>query len=68
MSLMAARVRAVTVTAEQTIQALSLAQDAQDAALGDSNDREIGALRDALEYALELLGLGLPDPREDEDD
>lgn len=55
--------RAVAVTAEQTVQVLRLAQDAQDASVGDSNDEEIDALRAALEYALDVLGLGLPDPR-----
>lgn len=61
-------VRAVAVTGEQTVEALRLAQEAQDAALGDSNDREIEALRDALEYALDLLGLGLPEGRDPDDD
>lgn len=60
--------RAVVVTGEQTVEALRLAQEAQDAALGDSNGAEIDALRDALEYALDLLGLGLPEGREEEDD
>lgn len=37
------------------------AQAAQDAAYGDSNDDEIDLLRGALETALSLLGLSLPD-------
>lgn len=60
--------RAVPITAEQTTEMMSLAQAAQDAGLGDSNDGEIDALRDALEYALGLLGLALPEGQEPDDD
>lgn len=42
------------------------AQKAADAAAGDSNDEEIDLLRDALEQALALLGLGLPESRDDD--
>lgn len=41
-------------------------QAAQDAAYGDSNDTEIDLLREALEQALGMLGLELPDGREPE--
>lgn len=47
------------------------AQDAQNAALGDSNDREIELLRDALELALGALDMELPegiDPDDEDDD
>ena len=37
------------------------AQDAANAAYGDSNDREIELLQDALSLALSALGLGYPD-------
>lgn len=50
---------------------ISAAQEAQDAAYGDSNDSEIGLLRDALEAALGALGLDLPegkDPDEEDDE
>lgn len=50
---------------------LRMAQEAQDAAYGDSNDTEIDLLREALEAALDALGLALPDghdPGLDEDD
>lgn len=43
-------------------------QAAQDAAFGDSNDEEIDLLRGALEGALALLGLPLPDSRDPDDD
>ena len=56
--------RAVPITPEETVEVMRLAQEAQDAAHGDSNDAEIDALRDALEYALNLLGLALPDGNE----
>ena len=48
---------------------LAAAQEAQDAAYGDSNDSEIELLRDALEMALSTLGLEMPeghDPDEEE--
>lgn len=38
-------------------------QLAQDAAFGDINDTEINLLRGALEHALSLLGLDLPQGR-----
>lgn len=44
--------------------ALQLAQVAQDQAALDSNDDEIDSLREALEFALALLGLNLPEGRE----
>lgn len=40
------------------------AQKAQDAAYGDSNDQEIDLLREALELALNALGLSLPEGEE----
>jgi hypothetical protein len=50
---------------DTTIQAVrEAAQEAQNAALGDSNDKEINLLRDALEAALNALGLQLPDPED----
>lgn len=59
--------RAVPISPEQTSNVMRLAQEAQDAAFGDSNDSEIDALRAALEYALELLGLWLPEGQEPND-
>jgi hypothetical protein len=47
---------------------LEAAQEAQDAAYGDSNDTEIELLRDALEMALGALHLELPEPRDPDDD
>jgi hypothetical protein len=47
---------------------LEAAQEAQDAALGDSNDTEIELLRDALEMALSALHLELPEPRDPDDE
>jgi hypothetical protein len=47
---------------------LEAAQEAQDAALGDSNDTEIELLRDALEMALDALHLELPEPRDPDDE
>lgn len=44
---------------------MELAQEAQDASLGDSNDTEIDKLREALEAALRLLGTDLPTPAGD---
>ncbi len=43
---------------------LEAAQEAQDAAYGDSNDTEIELLRDAMEIALEALGLEIPEGRD----
>lgn len=43
-----------------------LAQQAADAADGDSNDDETEKLRDALEAALDLLGLKFPDSKHPE--
>ena len=43
---------------------MAAAQEAQDAAYGDSNDKEIELLRDALEMALDALGMSLPEGRE----
>lgn len=65
---MTAPLRAVPITGEQTVELMRLSQEAQDAAYGDSNDAEIEALRDALEYALGLLGCALPEGREPDDD
>lgn len=42
------------------------AQDAANAALGDSNDEEISLLRDALAMALAALGLNMPEPFEED--
>lgn len=47
---------------------MSAAQEAQDAAYGDSNDSEIDLLRDALEQALALLGERLPEGNDPDDD
>lgn len=48
---------------------ITAAQEAQDLSLGDSNDDEIDGLRTALEEALGVLGLELPDPIDpDEED
>jgi hypothetical protein len=47
---------------------LEAAQEAQDAALGDSNDTEIELLRDALEMALSALHLELPEPRDPDEE
>lgn len=58
---MRAMLRSVPITAEQNAEMMKLAQEAQDAAFADSNDGEIEALREALEYALGLLGLALPE-------
>lgn len=44
---------------------LAAAQRAANAANSDSNDGEIEALRDALELALDELGLTMPDAAED---
>lgn len=44
-----------------------LLQEVADASMGDSNDREIEALQDALDVALNLLGVEMPEPREEED-
>ena len=41
---------------------LAAAQKATDAANGDSNDAEIEALQNALEVALQALGLEMPEP------
>jgi hypothetical protein len=46
---------------------LEAAQEAQDAAYGDSNDTEIELLRDAMEIALEALGLEIPEGRDPDD-
>lgn len=45
---------------------MHVAQGAADAANGDSNDEEIEALRDALDLALHLLGLTMPEPTEED--
>ena len=47
---------------------LRAAQEAQDAAYGDSNDTEIELLRDALEYALNTLGLEMPEGHDPDDE
>lgn len=47
---------------------LAAAQEAANAANGDSNDGEIQALRNALEVALSALGLTMPEAEEDEPD
>jgi len=47
---------------------LESAQEAQDAAYGDSNDDEIDWLRGALEMALNALGLEMPEGHEPDDD
>lgn len=44
------------------------AQDAADAAYGDSNDEEIDAYRHALGLALNALGLEMPEPRDPDED
>lgn len=49
-------------------EAVQLAQVAQDLTYGDSNDDEIDSLREALEFALGLLGQDLPAPGDEEDD
>jgi hypothetical protein len=59
--------RTVEVTSDQAEALMATVQDAQDAALGDSNDEEIDLLRDALDHALSLLGLTLPPPKEDDE-
>lgn len=41
-----------------------LAQEARDATYGDSNDREIELLTDALRAAMPLLGLEMPEGRD----
>ena len=56
--------RTVTITAEEGASVLQAAQEAQDAACGDSNDEEIDLLRGALEQALGLLELKLPEGRD----
>jgi len=47
---------------------LQAAQEAQDAAYGDSNDSEIDLLRDALEMALTALGLEMPEGHDPDDE
>ena len=47
---------------------LAEAQEAADAAYGDSNDSEIELLRGVAEGALSLLGLRFPDGRDPDDD
>lgn len=44
-----------------TDEIMEAAQEAADAAYGDSNDAEIDALRVALELALDALGLTMPE-------
>lgn len=46
---------------------IEAAQNAADAAEGDSNDDEITALRVALDTALDALGLDMPEAREDDE-
>lgn len=53
---------------EDLASVLEAAQEAQDAAYGDSNDAEINLLRDALEAALGALGLGLPEGVDPDDE
>lgn len=59
---MAVETRYITLRADDLAAALALAQTAQNAAQGDSNDAEIDALREALEAALALVGAALPEP------
>lgn len=43
-------------------------QAAADASMGDSNDGEIEALREALDLALSRLGMTMPEPNWDDED
>ena len=61
----ASDVRFVPVLPGVMAHAMTAAQEAQDAAYGDSNDDEIELLRNALEFALAALGLSLPAPTYD---
>jgi hypothetical protein len=54
------------ITGEQKVKMRSLAQMAVDAGAGDSNDDEIDAYRDALEMALQLLGMDMPEAVEED--
>lgn len=48
----------------ETERLLAAAQEAANAAYGDSNDEEIALLRDALDIAMSLLGLDMPEGAE----
>lgn len=54
--------------ANEVAEAVQHAQVAQDKAYGDSNDDEIESLREALEFTLGLLGVGLPEGRDPDDE
>lgn len=65
MSQTAAPPTQVTLTEPHKKRLLASAQRAADAAGGDSNDKEISLLREALEDALHALGLAMPEANDD---